>query len=369
LRQFWQNVAARGRREHLPSKDAMTETACAEPMKDSSVAPIESRRRWWNRLIRFSVVAVLLWPVWEIGRVVLVGNRHEIIPGKLYRGAQPSGPALAALIEQYKIRTVLNTRGCCWPDAWYVDEAEVCQRLGVNLEDVSFSAVHLPSRDELRVLIGVLDRAEYPMFVHCRHGSDRTGVAAMAAYLLLDDQTYDSAHKQLSWRYGHAPIGKTTMLDRFVGLYADWLKGKGTEHSPAQFRHWALHEYHGGWCDARFEKVERLFDEPRVGQSLQYDVVVRNTSDAAWQFRPLKTAGYHVTFKVVNEDEAVVHEGRAGMLDRLVLPGESIQVVMIVPPIRKKGNYRLLVDMIEEGHCWFHQTGSELWQEELAIRE
>jgi hypothetical protein len=28
-----------------------------------------------------------------------------------------------------------------------------------------------------------------------------------------------------------------------------------------------------------------------------------------------------------------------------------------------------VVDMIEEGHCWFHQTGSELWEEELAIRE
>jgi hypothetical protein len=27
------------------------------------------------------------------------------------------------------------------------------------------------------------------------------------------------------------------------------------------------------------------------------------------------------------------------------------------------------VDMIEEGHCWFHQTGSEPWQEEMTIRE
>jgi hypothetical protein len=229
--------------------------------------------------------------------------------------------------------------------------------------------VHLPSRHELRILIDVLDRAEPPIFVHCRHGADRTGIAAMAAQLLLDDRSYDAARGQLSLRYGHLPIGKTTMLDRFMKLYADWLSATAQQHSAQLFRRWVLEEYRGGWCDAHFEKVERLFDAPKVGQALPYNVVVKNTSNSAWQLRPLKTAGYHVTFKVLNEQMNIVHEGRAGMLDRLVKPGESIQVVMMVPPIAMKGNYRLMVDMIEEGHCWFHQTGSELWDEELTIRE
>jgi hypothetical protein len=356
-RAFWQNAASRQEGERNPSKDAMLNAA---------PPPVRIRRRW---VIYLSAAALLAWPAWELGCVIFAGNLHEVIPGKLYRGAQPSGPALEAIIHRYNIRTVLNVRGCCWPDQWYLDEAECCQRLGVNLEDVSFSAVHLPSRDEMHMLLEVLDRTETPIFVHCRHGSDRTGVAAMSAYLLLDDQSYESAHIQLSLRYGHLPIGKTTMLDRFVKLYADWLTQTRQEHAPAHFRHWALHEYRGGWCDARFEKVERLFDEPRVGQPLQYDVIVRNTSDTAWQFRPLKTAGYHVTFKVLDDKYAVVHEGRAGLMDRLVKPGEKIQLVMIVPPIRIKGQYRLQVDMIEEGHCWFYQTGSELWEEELAIRE
>jgi hypothetical protein len=190
----------------------------------------------------------------------------------------------------------------------------------------------------------------------------------MTAYLLLDDQTYDSAHRQLSMRYGHAPIGKTTVLDRFVQLYADWLKTTSQQHAPKLFRHWVLNEYRGGWCDAHFEKVERLFDVPRAGKPLEYSVVVQNTSRVPWHFRPLKTAGHHVTFKVMNEQQAVVFEGRAGMLDRVVAPGETIQVVMVVPSL-PKGDYRLLVDMIEEGHCWFHQTGSAPWEEELTIRE
>ena len=45
-------------------------------------------------------------------------------------------------------------------------------------------------------------------------------------------------------------------------------------------------------------------------------------------------------------------------------PGAGNAAVIAV-----KGTYRLMMDMIEEGHCWFHQTGSAPWEEELAIRE
>jgi hypothetical protein len=90
-------------------------------MVNTAPPPVRSRRRW---LILFSAAVLLAWPAWEIGCVLFAGNLHEVIPGKLYRGAQPSGPALEAIIHRYKIRTVLNVRGCCWPDKWYLDEAD-----------------------------------------------------------------------------------------------------------------------------------------------------------------------------------------------------------------------------------------------------
>jgi hypothetical protein len=342
---------------------------CAAPATSTNSVPPSPRRFRWRLALGLGGVAVMVWPAWELACVLFAGNVHEVIPGRLYRGAQPSEQSLETLIHKYKIRTVLNVRGCCWPDPWYLAEAALCERLCVNLQDVSFSAVHLPSRHELRLLIEVLDRAEPPIFVHCRHGADRTGVAAAVALLLLREHSLDSARRQLSLRYGHVPIGRTTMLDRFMKLYADWLTATAQEHDPRAFRRWILHEYRGGWCDARFEKVERLFDIPRIGRALEYNVVVRNTSTSTWHFRPLKTAGHHVTFKVINEDQTVIFEGRGGMLQADVPPEEKIAVVVIVPPIRQTGNYLLQVDMIEEGHCWFHQTGSDLWEEELTIRE
>ncbi len=348
----------------------MHATVSAEPKATSSLVPrTPTRRRPWRRLIQISLAALGVWFLAEAGKVLFFGNVHEVIPGQLYRGAQQSADSLETLIQRHQIRTVLNVRGRCWPDKWYVDEAAVCERHGVDLEDVSFSAIHLPSRDELRILLDVLDRARPPIFVHCRQGADRTGIASMSALLLRDDQTYESARRQLSMRYGHAPIGKTTILDRFMQLYADWLADTNQPHTPANYRRWILNEYKGGWCDARIEKVERLFDTPRVLHTLQYRVVVRNTSTTAWQFRPLRTAGFHVIGKVYDEAQNTLVEVRGGMLDRLVPPGECIDIVLIIPPVCGIGHHRLLVDMIEEGHCWFHQTGSEPWEEEIVIRE
>jgi hypothetical protein len=326
-------------------------------------------QRLWIWLMRLGVAALFVRLLLMLYQLYGAGNFHEVVPGQLYRGAQPSPEALATMIERYHIRTVLNVRGTCWPEPWYVGEATVCQERGVNLEDVSFSAVHLPSRYELKVLIDVLDRAERPIFVHCRHGADRTGIAGMTAMLLLDEQTFAAARGQLSINYGHLPFGKPANLDRFVKLYEDWLAKTEQSHSPKNFRQWALREYQGGWCDARFEKVERLFEVPRLHKAMEYNVVVRNTGPTAWHFKPLKTAGHHVTFKLLNERQNIVYEGRAGMFDKVVEPGETIQVTLIIPPREDTGYYRLMIDMIEEGHCWFHQTGSEPWEEEFVIRE
>lgn len=347
----------------------MHEISQMEPASFKAAAPTVSPWRWGTVLVGIGMTGVALWLAGRIGYITLTDNLHIVIPGQLYRGAQPSAQSLEEIIDRFHIQTVINVRGCCYPNEWFISEAAVCQKHGVQLEDVSFSAIHLPSRDELKQLVGVLDNAVYPAYLHCRQGADRTGMAAMIALLLREEYPYAVARRQLGLFYGHMPLGKTTVLDRFFGLYEDWLAREGQQHTPERFRHWIFHEYRGGWCDAEFLEVQRLFPEARAGRPLAYRVRVRNTSLADWEFRSLKAAGNHVTCKVVDENEQTICEDRAGLLDRTVKPGETIEVTLVVPPIWKTGLYRLYVDMIEEGHCWFHQSGSELWEEELVIRE
>lgn len=345
----------------------MQDTLAAESISDAT--SVRPRRGRWIALLRLGAAGLVLFLLWKFVFVTFTGNLHTVIPGRLYRGGQPTARSLETIVKKYHIRTVINVRGCCYPDDWFVEEARTCQRLGVQLESVTFSASHLPSRHELRQLVEVLDRAEYPAFIHCRQGADRTGMASLIALLLRDEYSYADARPQLGVHYGHMAFSKSGVLDRFFGLYEKWLAETRREHNPERLRHWLAKEYTGGWCDARLEKVQHRFDHARVGEPLAYDLVVRNTSDSPWQFQPLRTAGNHVAYRLIDAKRDVVMEGRAGLLERTVAPGEKIQVALIVPPIQKAGKYRLLIDMIEEGHCWFHQTGSELWDEELTVRE
>jgi protein tyrosine phosphatase (PTP) superfamily phosphohydrolase (DUF442 family) len=333
--------------------------------QDGESAPIRRRLARWG--LGGLAVACAAMGIWWLGGVLVGANLHTVIAGRVYRGAQPTEATIDRLVREHGIRTIVNLRGGGNPLPWYLAEGRAAQRWGLSLEDVSFSAIHLPPPGELRELIDVLDRAEYPIFLHCRHGADRTGVASAAVLLLTEGVPYAEARRALGLYYGHLELGRTGLLDRFFELYEDWLHAAAMDHTPERFRHWALHEYRGGWCEGGVESVEPM-DGVRAGEPIPFRVELRNRSQTPWQFTPMMTAGIHVCFRVCDGLGNNVLEGRAGMLDRLVQPGEGFAVTMVVPPL-KAGRYWLTVDLIEEYHCWFYQVGAEAWEEEIVVRE
>jgi protein tyrosine phosphatase (PTP) superfamily phosphohydrolase (DUF442 family) len=343
---------------------ASSPTTADAPPRDASAPPATWRRWAWRTAIGAALVAIL----WGPAHVFLGKNIHALIPGKVYRGAQLDAAGLRSLVKQYGIRTIVNLRGTCYPQDWYVEEARTAQELDLALEDIGFSAGRWPSRHEVRRLVEVLDQAEYPLFLHCRHGADRTGMAGVVAVLLAGETPYVEARRHMSLRYGHAPIGRTTFLDRFFELYEAWLADSDREHSSETFRHWLLEEYRGGHCRSVIEAATSLQPHWRVGEPISYHVRVRNSSDAPWQFKPTRTAGMHLGFMLWDDAGKAVTTGRAGFMEKTVAPGEAVTVTVVVPPLKDAGRYHLLIDMIEEGHCWFYQTGSEPYEEELDVR-
>ena len=323
-------------------------------------------RRWALRAIVLIPLALLLL---QILHVTAGGNFHVVVPGKIYRGAQPDEATLESLTKRYGIRTIVNLRGTCHPQEWYLAEAKAAQNLGLSLEDVTCSAGRWPSHTEIRQLVAIFDHAEYPLFLHCRHGADRTGMAGAIALMLKGETSYAEARRQMSLRYGHAPIGRTTVLDRFFDLYEDWLKQASKEHDGTVFRHWLLEEYRGGQCQSVIEKVEPLKPSWRVNEPIGLRVRVHNSTTHAWQFKPTRTAGMHLGFHLWDDNGQSVANGRAGMFEKTVAPGERVDITLVVPPVAKEGTYRLFIDMIDEGHCWFYQTGSEPWEEDIDVRK
>lgn len=107
-----------------------------------------------------------------------ISNGGRVAPG-IYRGAQP-GPEGYETLRKMGIRTVIDLR-----------TTENEQR---QVEDAGMRAIALPigmSRDGLREKVDravalMADPANQPVFVHCRHGQDRTGIV-VAAYRMKEE--------------------------------------------------------------------------------------------------------------------------------------------------------------------------------------
>ncbi len=80
------------------------------------------------RFLKITAVCVVGLPVLagaHMGIGQLTGNFHEVIPGELYRSAQPSGKDIAAYAKAYGIKTIINLRDEK-REGWY--EAESARR-------------------------------------------------------------------------------------------------------------------------------------------------------------------------------------------------------------------------------------------------
>jgi hypothetical protein len=129
------------------------------------------------------------------GRDVRVASEREVLPGvpnfarvgpRLYRGGQPSTTGLHAL-RQLGIGAVVRlTLG---------EEGEEAERrdvesLGMTFLGLPWSSVHDPPAGYIQTFLAF--RREHPdqaIFVHCKAGSDRTGVMIAAYRIAVDHWT------------------------------------------------------------------------------------------------------------------------------------------------------------------------------------
>ena len=327
-------------------------------------APADTVRTQRSRarfFLRGSLSLILLFLGYHVYDVLLGDNFHSVIPGQVYRSAQLSASELESFLRRKNIRTIINLRGCCDPEEWYLDEARVTLRNNVSLEDLGFSAGRLPSIVTLRQLLEAIDRSAYPILFHCHKGSDRTGMASALALLLRTDTPLAEARKQLGFRYGHLPIGRTVHIDQFFDLYQEWLDGQGMTHSPAVLRRWITQEYCPAECRCRLELLDPQKLPLHVANALPTALRVRchNTSIKPWRLHPSGNTGVHLYYVLNNDRDQRVAEGRAGLFFATVPPGEFIDLTVALPSLSKPGSYELRLDMEDAQHAYFLQTGSQ----------
>src|SRR5262245_46871736 len=128
-------------------------------------------------------------------------NFHRVNEN-LYRGAQPQRGGLKKLSE-LGIKTVINLRGAS--DDTRREQAEA-ESAGMRYFNIPMSSLGRPTDEQVERAMAVLDaRENWPVFVHCQRGADRTGVI-IAAYRISHQQWTDEQAITEAKRYGLAVV-------------------------------------------------------------------------------------------------------------------------------------------------------------------
>lgn len=141
-----------------------------------------------------------------LGALQLDGNFGTVVPGQVYRSAQPTPARLDEFARAYGIKAVLNLRGGAPGAAWYDRERDETGKLGLTLIDFPMSDHEVLSQARTETLLSILRSAPKPLLIHCKAGSDRTGLASAIYLGLVAGRSEHVAEDQLSIRYGHLSV-------------------------------------------------------------------------------------------------------------------------------------------------------------------
>ena len=133
-------------------------------------------------------------------------NLHQVTP-TLYRGAQPTAVGMRQL-RAMGIKTVLNLRS-------FNSDREEIRGTGLAYEHIYMKAWHPERADIIRFLQITTDKNRAPIFVHCQHGADRTGLMCAVYRVAVCNWTKAEAIREMTQGgFGHHAVW--TNLIKFI---------------------------------------------------------------------------------------------------------------------------------------------------------
>jgi tyrosine-protein phosphatase SIW14 len=153
-------------------------------------------------------------------------NFHQV-NSQVYRGAQPKAGGLQRL-KSIGIKTIVNLRGKHEKAGAEEDEARA---LGLRYYNVPLPELSSPNDKQVQQVLDIINAAEnQPVFVHCRHGEDRTGTI-IACYRITHDGWNASQAKREAEKHGMSwtQIGMKRYIDKFYKRHQKSVRGSFVE--------------------------------------------------------------------------------------------------------------------------------------------
>jgi hypothetical protein len=104
----------------------------------------------------------------------------------------------------------------------------------------------------------------------------------------------------------------------------------------------------------------------RAGVLSSGRVELQNTGAVAWDSREGHgiCLGYHWLDPLGNP---IVWDGLLSAFPRVIAPGERVEVSLTIAGPTPPGRYRLALDLVDGGRCWFSEVGNEPAEVEVAV--
>jgi hypothetical protein len=145
------------------------------------------------RLNRIALLMFLMTACGCASSELSVPNVHTVVPGVLVRGGQPDEQGFMALQKACGIRTVVNLNSCT-----AASEGPMVTKLGMRYIPLPTSAFAPDPCTYLKFLeIAANQQENAPVYVHCKAGMDRTGMAVAAYRVVVQGWSSDEAMKDL----------------------------------------------------------------------------------------------------------------------------------------------------------------------------
>jgi protein tyrosine/serine phosphatase len=182
---------------------------------------------WLGKVVRNLGLLALLLGAGAYAYVHGRGNFHEVEKGVLFRSARLGADGLEKAINQHGIKSVLNLCGPQPGVDWYEGEARVAQTHGVFFRNLALSANQEWDEKQLAEVMRTLREAPKPLLIHCRAGSDRTGLTC-ALFVASRGGSYRDACEQLGLYYGHFPYlgSKSVAMEGTLERFFERVSGR-----------------------------------------------------------------------------------------------------------------------------------------------